>query len=67
MKPMKLSGTESCMSMALMKTKSPTVCVPAMTSRADIHMAIVMPTPKISPWPKFSQPSEVQVLVAATS
>ena len=53
--------------MALTKTKSPIVCVPAITSRADSHMTIVMPTPKITPWPKFSQPSEVQVLVAAGS
>ena len=62
---MKLSGTDSCISIALTKTKSPTVCVPATTSRADSHMTMVMPRPKITPWPKFSQPSEVQVLVAA--
>ncbi len=64
---MKLSGTESCISMALMKTKSPTVCVPACTSSADMHMTMTVPMPKMMPWPKFSQPSEVQMLVAAIS
>ncbi len=65
--PMKFSGCESCISMALTKTKSPIVCVPAMTSRADSHMMMVMPMPKMTPWPKFSQPSETQVMVAAFS
>ena len=65
--PMKLSGCESCISMALTKTKSPMVWVPAITSRADSTMTIVMPMPKITPCPKFSQPSEVQVSVAAFS
>jgi hypothetical protein len=34
--------------------------------RRDISMTVV-PRPKITPWPKFSQPSDVQTLVAAFS
>jgi hypothetical protein len=67
MKPMKLSGIDNCISIALMKTKSPSVCSPVCTARADIAIMASMPMPKISPWPKFSQPSEVQTLVAARS
>ena len=64
---MKFNGWASCISMALTKTKSPIVCVPAMTSRADRTITTVMPPPKITPWPKFSQPSDTQVFVAAFS
>jgi hypothetical protein len=61
---MKLSGTDSCISMALMNTKSPMVCSPACTASADITIITVMPTPKMKPCPMLSQPSEVQTWVA---
>ena len=64
---MKFSGIESCIRSVLMKTKSPSVWVPARTSIADITMASPMPTAKMTPCPKFSQPSDVQVSVAAFS
>jgi hypothetical protein len=57
MKPMKLSGTDSCISMALMKTKSPTVWVPAITSIADMAMTMVMPMPKMTALAEI-QPAE---------
>ena len=53
--------------MALMKTKSPIVCSPRCTAMADMTIMMVMPVPKITPWPKFNQPSDVQIRVAAFS
>jgi len=41
--------------------------VPRVTSSADITMTTAVPRPKMTPWPKFSQPSEVQMRVAAIS
>ncbi|MNH98481.1 hypothetical protein D3C73_512030 [compost metagenome] len=64
---MKLSGTESCIKSALTKTKSPIVCSPRCTASADMIMITAWPRPKITPWPKLSQPSEVQTCVAAFS
>jgi hypothetical protein len=64
---MKLSGTDSCISMALMKTKSPSVCVAALDGQRRHHHHDAVPAPKITAWPKFSQPSEVQTWVAERS
>ena len=64
---MKFNGIESCIRNMLMSTKSPMVCVPSATASADMTMQMPMPTEKMTPWPKFNQPSEVQVLVAADS
>ena len=64
---MKLSGTESCISRALIRTKSPIVCSPRITAAPDITMQTVMPMVKITTWPKFSQASDVQMRIAACS
>ena len=55
------------MSSALISTKSPIVCWPAMMARADIAMQIAMPVPKIAACPRFSPASVIQVFTAARS
>ena len=64
---MKLSGIESCISSALISTKSPIVCSPRMTAAPDITMQMVMPVVKMTIWPILSQASEVQMRIAACS
>ncbi len=56
---------ESCIRSALISTKSPIVCVPAITARAESSMQVAMPTAKMAVWPKLSQASEVQMRIAA--
>lgn len=41
--------------------------LPFCTASADMTSMIRVPMPKIAPWPKFSQPSEVQTCVADRS
>ncbi len=65
--PMKLSGTASCISSALISTKSPMVCSPRITAVPDMTMHTVMPVVKMTIWPTFSQASEVQIWIAAFS
>jgi hypothetical protein len=64
---MKLSGIESCISSALISTKSPIVCSPRITAAPDITMQTVMPVVKMIVWPILSQESDVQMRTAASS